>query len=490
VDSIAEKLVNKRVRGVPGMHVPFIVLGSPKRLGPVAMQFTLNEQIARHRDVKVLHRATRTLERMRTRIASCIEALMIPPCASPLRREHLVQSLSKRLGKKKIEAHVRKVRKHDRWRSLWRLMLESDKTKLVDDSTPRLCYRYAGLKRAQQDVEHMLKAKREALENKCVEVKEQCLDGARVMLCTIATACGRLAARGAFEKFVKQLTMVIIDEAGTCPERKMTVPLTFPRLKRVVAIGDQKQLQPFSNLNTTRQDVPQGLLGFFHRLEKELGSAAIHTLSQQYRMHPRVCTYISRQFYHNSLVTPQSVAEERRAACAQGLYFMNVPFHEQGQAQEMKGFYNSMEAKLALATYLWLVPEAQREVCSVLVISFYRKQLAEIRKLFFAQGLQEGSRPGRGLRITSVDKSQGAEADLVIISCTRSNHENNIGFLKNPNRLNVAVSRTRCRTVVLGNQDTLSGGCTSGMWRNLIAQSCCIDMIADMEPLAWHPAAE
>lgn len=438
-----------------------------------------------------MHRATRVLERMRTRIASRIEALMIPSCSSVLRREHLVLSLSQRLkSKKKIEARVGKVIKHDRWRSLWRKMLESDATRLMDDSTPRLCHRYAALKRAQQEVEHMLKAKREALKLKCVEVKRQCVDGARVMLCTIATACGRLAARGGFEKFVKQLTMVIIDEAGTCPERKMTVPLTFPRLKRVVAIGDQKQLQPFSHLKTTRQDVPQGLLGFFHRLERELGTAAVHTLTQQYRMHPQVCNYVSTQFYHNSLVTPQPVAEARRAACAQGLYFMHVPFHEQGQAQEQRGFYNSMEAQLALATYLLLVPEAQRDECSVLVISFYRKQLAEIRKLFFEEGLREGSRPGRGLRITSVDKSQGAEADLVIISCTRSNNENNIGFLKNPNRLNVAVSRTRCRAVVLGNGNTLSGGCRSGMWRDLIAQCRHVDYIAAMEPLAWHNAVE
>ncbi|KAJ1393687.1 AAA domain-containing protein, partial [Ochromonadaceae sp. CCMP2298] len=89
----------------------------------------------------------------------------------------------------------------------------------------------------------------------------------------------------------------------------------------------------------------------------------------------------------------------------------------------------------------------------VMVVTFYKAQVELIRALLLQQGIPEGDR----LRICSVDQSQGSEADVVILSCVRSNPLCEKGFVTNPNRLNVAVSRARERLVIVGDADTLGG---------------------------------
>ena len=55
--------------------------------------------------------------------------------------------------------------------------------------------------------------------------------------------------------------------------------------------------------------------------------------------------------------------------------------------------------------------------------------------------------------VGSVDTWQGREADYIIFSTVRTNH---LGFLSNPNRMNVALSRARHGLIILGNTETLS----------------------------------
>jgi superfamily I DNA and/or RNA helicase len=56
-----------------------------------------------------------------------------------------------------------------------------------------------------------------------------------------------------------------------------------------------------------------------------------------------------------------------------------------------------------------------------------------------------------------VDSFQGQEADVVIISLVRSNDENEIGFLKDYRRMNVALTRARKKLIVIGDSATIGG---------------------------------
>ena len=71
----------------------------------------------------------------------------------------------------------------------------------------------------------------------------------------------------------------------------------------------------------------------------------------------------------------------------------------------------------------------------------------------------------KDIEVASVDSFQGREKDFIVLSCVRSNQHQGIGFLADPRRLNVALTRARYGVVVLGNPKVLS---RHPLWNNLL----------------------
>ena len=81
----------------------------------------------------------------------------------------------------------------------------------------------------------------------------------------------------------------------------------------------------------------------------------------------------------------------------------------------------------------------------IAVIAPYAAQVRLLRDQFSRQGLE----------IDTVDGFQGREKEAVIISLVRSNNKNEIGFLADRRRMNVALTRARRKLLVIGDSATL-----------------------------------
>ena len=81
----------------------------------------------------------------------------------------------------------------------------------------------------------------------------------------------------------------------------------------------------------------------------------------------------------------------------------------------------------------------------IAVIAPYAAQVRLLRDQF----------EGQGLEIDTVDGFQGREKEVVVISLVRSNAINEIGFLSDRRRMNVALTRARRKLVVIGDSATL-----------------------------------
>ena len=242
----------------------------------------------------------------------------------------------------------------------------------------------------------------------------------------------------------RTLDVAIVDEAGTVPEWKMPVItglLGGPEL--IVLVGDQKQLPPFSRVSRG-----VGGVSVLAHMERELPPGSIKMLRTQYRMPPSICEFVSSRFYRGELTTAPRACRAENAAEMAAIEWRDHDGHE---AHVGRSCYNETELDmivdlLSRPDYLAADQLADNGE-TAMVITPYAEQ---------ARRLQERLRDLRpDVRIMTVDSAQGSEADYILLSLVRSNDQRKIGHVATPSRVNVAISRTRKRLIVVGSAQTL-----------------------------------
>jgi predicted RecB family nuclease len=280
------------------------------------------------------------------------------------------------------------------------------------------------------------------------------------------------------EELDQQLDYLFIDEAGQVSLANSVA--MGVSAKNLVLVGDQMQLsQPIQGTHPGRS----GLSALEHLLD-DLATVPPERgifLGKTRRMHPDLCRFISEAFYDGRLM-PETGNEKLGlvlsrdadpALAPAGFRFITVE-HEGCSQKSDPEAVRVRQLYQSLLRQHWTNREGM--VCrigveDILVVSPYNMQVNLLRT-----ALPEGARVG------TVDKFQGQEAAVVLISMTTSSGDDlprQIEFLYSRNRLNVAISRARCFTAVIASPRLLETSCSTIEQLRLVNTLCWAKNFAD-----------
>ncbi|XP_042412490.1 regulator of nonsense transcripts 1 homolog isoform X1 [Zingiber officinale] len=257
---------------------------------------------------------------------------------------------------------------------------------------------------------------------------------------------------------------VLIDESTQATEPECLIPLVLG-VKQVVLVGDHCQLGPVIMCKkAARAGLAQSL---FERLVL-LGHKPFR-LQVQYRMHPCLSEFPSNSFYEGTLQNGVTINERQSTGIDFPWPVPNRPmfFYVQMGQEEISSSGTSYLNRTEAANVEKIVTTFLRSgviPSQIGVITPYEGQRAYIVNYMSRNGALR-QQLYKEIEVASVDSFQGREKDYIILSCVRSNEHQGIGFLNDPRRLNVALTRARYGIVILGNPKVLS---KQPLWNSLL----------------------
>lgn len=238
---------------------------------------------------------------------------------------------------------------------------------------------------------------------------------------------------------------VVIDEAGQGIEAAAWVPLL--KAEKVIMAGDPFQLPP------TVKSQEAARLGLTTTLlEKAIERhEQVSLLNVQYRMHEAIMAYSNLRFYNNALVAHPN--NQYRALDEQELVVEFVDTagcgYEEEAGEQGESLQNRDEAAL-VERHFDALRARHSAPATVGFLSPYRAQVKVLQDM-----LKSKNNETTAVTINTIDSFQGQERDIIYISLVRSNSRNEIGFLKDYRRMNVAMTRARKKLVLIGDSATL-----------------------------------
>ncbi|XP_059487209.1 regulator of nonsense transcripts 1 [Neocloeon triangulifer] len=287
--------------------------------------------------------------------------------------------------------------------------------------------------------------------------ERELIEAADVICCTCVGAGDPRLQRQKFNS-------ILIDESMQATEPECMVPVVLGA-KQLILVGDHCQLGPVVMCKkAARAGLSQSL---FERLVV-LGIKPFR-LEVQYRMHPELSRFPSNFFYEGSLQNGVSDDDRRLKGIdfpwpqPEKPMFFYVTQGQEEIAGSGTSYLNRTEASnVEKITTRFLKAGMKPE--QIGIITPYEGQRAYLVQYMQYQGSLH-SKLYQEIEVASVDAFQGREKDLIIMSCVRSNEHQGIGFLNDPRRLNVALTRAKYGIIIVGNPKILS---KQPLWNNLL----------------------
>ncbi|GGH23683.1 DUF2075 domain-containing protein [Sphingobacterium alkalisoli] len=246
---------------------------------------------------------------------------------------------------------------------------------------------------------------------------------------------------------------VIIDEAAQALEPACWIPIL--KANNVILAGDHCQLPPtVKSSNNSRE-------GLYHTLFEKLivhYPAAVSLLNVQYRMNAQIMKYPSQALYADQLQAAEPISNWTLLHDATPILFIDTAGAGFEETQIDGAIYNTEEAHFLKVHLRSLLKDLQLSYAnqvfpSIGIITPYRRQAILLKEIIEQD---EELQPFAALvQINTIDSFQGQEKDIVYISLTRSNTEQQIGFLSDVRRMNVAMTRAKKKLIVIGDTSTI-----------------------------------
>ena len=259
----------------------------------------------------------------------------------------------------------------------------------------------------------------------------------------------------------QRLDYIFIDEASQLSIAD-TVAISLAA-ENVIIIGDQMQLgSPTRALHPgeSGNSAPQYLLEDKDTIPSNKGIF----IEKSRRLHPDVCSFISENFYDSRLKSHEftkkrsiKFSDKEKLLTSSGIILLDAKHKEISRQKSVEEgeIIKKLFKKIIGSTF---IDETKREkierkitIEDILVVTPYNVQVNYLKSI-----LPEGSKIG------TIDKFQGQEAPISIVSMTSTNSESlprNIDFFFSRNRLNVAISRSQCLSIVIMNKELLETNC-------------------------------
>ena len=249
-----------------------------------------------------------------------------------------------------------------------------------------------------------------------------------------------------------EIDFLFIDEAG---QVSLADLISIGNIaKNIVLIGDQNQLsQPVqaSHPGSSGDSVLDYLLEGKDTVDENRGIF----LNRTFRLHPNINEFISENFYEKKLLT-NSENINRKINFPKNFYIKKEGIHtilmdhedcKQTSEEELNKIQEIIKELIGKEFTDTNNKKRPLKISDFLIVSPYNAQVN-----FLLARLPKGTRCG------TIDRFQGQEAPITIISMTSSDVESlprNKSFFFNRNRLNVAISRAQCLSIILFNKKLL-----------------------------------
>ncbi|KAI4484731.1 hypothetical protein M0804_007297 [Polistes exclamans] len=288
------------------------------------------------------------------------------------------------------------------------------------------------------------------------------LEGADIITCTLSS-CYTNQMESIFGGNREKISVCIVDEATQCCEAENLIPLLLG-VNKLILVGDPNQLPAtIISQEAKKYGLDQSLFFRIQNAFQKMKDNPIIMLNTQYRMAYAISYWPNKFFYGGQL--KNDIPNVHRFP------FHNYRIFNINSNQNDDKFSNTSEAEFISNLILCMMVnfnfEKWESNVSIGVLTPYNNQKHLILEKLNAKLLTvpDSIQTRFTIEINTIDRFQGQERDIILMSCVRSS---GIGFLSNPQRLCVALTRAIHCLIICGNFTTFM---RDTMWNALISDS-------------------